>query len=159
MRGLVWSHEQREKRRSPVFQDTLRRRRCFWKLLEGSSASTLSKLMDTSKLAECIYMYNHSSKTAVRVVPGSLPWPVMLLLGGFSRNHIFADSKIHKSKYHESALNFQHKVEWTIRGEMGLLENKWFRVQIKRKKPCPAPDWKYVESIAFAVDVRNEMWK
>ena len=155
LRRQQWCHEQRTRRCDPLFQETVRVRRAFWRMREGSCFSTLCKLMNLEKLSSCIYTYDHGLKSAFRCSKDSLPWPVLLLLGGFSRNHVFADSKVPRERLFEASSNFCDKMEWQVRGAMGDFESKWFRVRLKRQKTTPIDSWKYVETVGLANDVRS----
>ena len=64
--------------------------KCFWYLLHGCSIYDLLNLFDFDKLLTNVYLFSADSKSVCNPDADDLPWPVLLLLGGFSRKFRFA---------------------------------------------------------------------
>ena len=71
------------------------------------------RVLNLDKLAELVYIYDHDTVDTYHPDPDTLPWPVLLLLGGFSRKQIFSyHGKFHFESINKSIIQFVEKMKW-----------------------------------------------
>eukprot|EP00974_Lingulodinium_polyedra_P023138 2233737-Lingulodinium_polyedra.AAC.1 len=114
-------------------------------------------LLNVKELAQHIYRYDHSSGKAWHPSSDELPWPVMLLLGGHSRKHVFL-SKLPPNLKTASleAMYLARKIRWTAR--LGL-ESKapWYKMKNKNHKIPPCNEKVPKQVLAFTQSLQRRL--
>ena len=94
------------------------------------------RILDRDALCSHIYVYNGMEHSATHPTSGTLPWPVELLLGGYSKRHIFATTPpVSIGILGAQLQQFSHKLVW--RSVLRNSEPSWLR-QFSSKAPIAA---------------------
>ena len=106
----------------------------FWLLLSGCSTYDLCAVFNSAAFAANIFALDTNSRSAYKT--SSLPWPVAVTLGAYSKKHIFSSSRCIPVGHYLSSINsFYNRTMWRM--HLGGGTQSWYS-KFKGTRPCSA---------------------
>eukprot|EP00929_Paragymnodinium_shiwhaense_P033186 TRINITY_DN18268_c0_g1_i1.p2 TRINITY_DN18268_c0_g1~~TRINITY_DN18268_c0_g1_i1.p2 ORF type:complete len:181 (-),score=21.43 TRINITY_DN18268_c0_g1_i1:723-1265(-) len=103
-------------------------------MLKGCTTETFAWLLRMEELEAAVQIYDTENKKMVKT-RDSLPWPVLLLLGGYNRKHVICKGPPNRRRFYNMIEQTTRRLEWR---SLGSFERQWWQIGDKRKqtRPC-----------------------
>ena len=107
-------------------------------MTEGCTLREYSLLYDIEALKSKIYIYNHHQRSATHPADQEIPWTVYLILGAFSRKHIFRRGNLPDlQKISDGIMDLGNRIKWISILGANEAPIPWWRKKTKIKQSCP----------------------